>query len=111
MSAVLDQIQSCTVKYMIRIKCPYCGERDHSEFTYGGDASIKYPSLDASEKEWTEAIFFRKNIYGKQLETWHHTNGCRMWLEVERSTQTHEIFSVKTCHSGLNEIIQKEKSK
>ena len=39
---------------MIRINCPYCGERDHSEFTYGGDASIKYPSLDASEKEWTE---------------------------------------------------------
>ena len=48
---------------MIRINCPYCGERDHSEFSYGGDATINYPSLDASEKEWTEAIFFRKNIY------------------------------------------------
>ena len=47
---------------MIRINCPYCGERDHSEFSYGGDAAINYPSLDASEKEWTEAIFFRKNI-------------------------------------------------
>ena len=44
---------------MIRIKCPYCGERDHSEFTYGGDASIEYPSLDASVSEWTKAIFFR----------------------------------------------------
>ena len=43
---------------MIRIKCPYCGERDHSEFTYGGDASIKYPELDASVKEWVKAIFF-----------------------------------------------------
>ena len=59
---------------MIRINCPYCGERDHSEFSYGGDATIKYPSLDSSEKEWTEAIFFRKNIKGFQLETWHHTN-------------------------------------
>ena len=28
---------------MIRIKCPYCGERDHSEFTYGGDGTIVYP--------------------------------------------------------------------
>ena len=45
---------------MIRIKCPYCGERDHSEFTYGGDASIKYPELDASVKEWVKAIFFSK---------------------------------------------------
>ena len=51
---------------MIRINCPYCGERDHSEFSYGGDATINYPSLDASEKEWTEAIFFRKNIKGFQ---------------------------------------------
>ena len=51
---------------MIRIKCPYCGERDHSEFSYGGDASIKYPALDASEAEWTEAIFFRENIKGVQ---------------------------------------------
>ena len=51
---------------MIRINCPYCGERDHSEFSYGGDASIKYPSLDSSEKEWTNAIFFRKNIKGFQ---------------------------------------------
>ena len=52
---------------MIRINCPYCGERDHSEFSYGGDATIKYPSLDSSEKEWTEAIFFRKNIKGLSL--------------------------------------------
>ena len=111
MSVGLVQIQSYTDKNMIRINCPYCGERDHSEFTYGGDASIQYPDLNASEKEWTEAIFFRKNICGNQLETWHHTSGCRMWLEVERSTKTHEIFSVKACHSELNQIIKKEKSK
>ncbi len=49
---------------MIRIKCPYCGERDHSEFTYGCDACIEYPNLESNAKDWTEAIFFRKNIYG-----------------------------------------------
>ena len=111
MSEVLDQIQNCTVKYMILINCPYCGERDHSEFSYGGDASIKYPELNSSEKNWTEAIFFRKNTFGKQKETWHHVNGCRMWLEVERSTQTHEIFSVKACHSELDYITKKERTK
>ena len=111
MSVVLDQIQNYTVKYMIRINCPYCGERDHSEFTYGGDGSIKYPALNDSEQKWTEAIFFRKNIFGKQLETWHHTSGCRMWLEVERSTQTHEIFSVKACHPELDKITKNERSK
>ena len=93
-SGVLVQIQSCTVD-MIRIKCPYCGERDHSEFTYGGDASVS---------EWTKAIFFRENIRGIQKETWHHTNGCRLWLEVERSTITHEIKSVKACHPQIDKI-------
>ena len=96
---------------MIRIKCPYCGERDHSEFTYGGDGTINYPPLDSSIKEWTKAVFFRENIFGKQIETWHHTSGCRLWLEVERSTQTHLIYSVKTCNSELDKIIKKEKSK
>ena len=89
---------------MIRIKCPYCGERDHSEFTYGGDASVEYPALDASVSDWTKAIFFRENIKGNQKETWHHTNGCRMWLEVERSTITHEIKSVKACHPQIDKI-------
>ena len=80
------------------------------KFTYGGDASIKYPSLDSSEKEWVEAIFFRKNIYGPQLETWHHANGCRMWLEVERSTKTHEIYSVKPCHPKMKKVLEKKDS-
>ena len=90
---------------MIRIKCPFCGERDHSEFTYGSDASIKYPDLESNQKDWTEAIFFRKNIYGKQLETWHHTNGCRLWLIVERCTKTHKIFSVKPAHPKIEKLL------
>ena len=94
---------------MIRINCPFCGERDHSEFTYGSDASIKYPSLDSDEKEWTEAIFLRKNIFGRQLETWHHSSGCRMWLEVERCTKTHKIYSVKASHPELNKLLEIKK--
>ncbi|MEM1164476.1 MAG: sarcosine oxidase subunit delta, partial [Pseudomonadota bacterium] len=34
---------------MIRIRCPFCGLRDHSEFSYEGDATVAYPALDASE--------------------------------------------------------------
>ena len=108
MNVVLVQIRSCTVK-MIRIKCPYCGERDHSEFTYGGDASIQYPNINDKPEKWTKAIFFRENIRGFQKETWHHLNGCRMWLEVERSTITHEIRSVKPCHPGIKKLIDSNK--
>ena len=93
---------------MIRIKCPYCGERDHSEFTYGGDGSIVYPPLDASVDEWTKAIFFRENIYGMQTETWHHSNGCRLWLKVRRSTISHEIHSVEPAQENLVNVLKKE---
>jgi heterotetrameric sarcosine oxidase delta subunit len=85
---------------MIRINCPFCGERDHSEFGYGGDASIVYPALDAPMEDWHDAIFMRENICGMQAETWHHVNGCRMWLVVERDTMTHQIKSVRPAHGG-----------
>ena len=85
---------------MIRINCPFCGPRDHSEFGYGGDASIEYPALDAPMEEWHDAIYLRENIRGMQSETWHHVNGCRMWLIVERDTMTHEIRSVRPAHDG-----------
>jgi sarcosine oxidase subunit delta len=85
---------------MIRINCPFCGERDHSEFGYGGDASIEYPALDASMDEWHDAIFLRENICGMQSETWHHVSGCRMWLIVERDTMTHQIKSVRPAHDA-----------
>lgn len=86
---------------MIRIPCPFCGPRDHSEFTYGGDGSIEYPALDAPKEDWHDVIFLRDNICGVQLESWQHVHGCRMWLLVERDTLTHEIQSVRPAHPGL----------
>ena len=91
---------------MIRIPCPFCGERDHSEFTYGGDASIEYPPLDAPPEQWLPAVFERENVRGMQTETWHHANGCRLWLVVERDTSTHEIRSVRPAHGGIAQALE-----
>ena len=33
----------------MRIKCPYCGERDAAEFAYLGAADLKRPDAGASE--------------------------------------------------------------
>ena len=92
---------------MIRIHCPFCGLRDHSEFSYGGDGSIVYPSLDASQEAWHDAVFMRDNPRGKQRETWQHVQGCRMWLYVERDTMTHEIHSVTPAHPGMAKALTK----
>ncbi len=93
---------------MIRIDCPFCGVRDHSEFSYGSDASVIYPDLDAGEQEWHDAVFLRDNIRGKQFESWQHVHGCRMWLVVERDTLTHRILSVRPAHGGHASVLEGE---
>lgn len=93
---------------MIRIPCPFCGPRDHAEFSYGSDGSIAYPALDAPVEDWHDAVFLRENVCGVQTETWQHVNGCRMWLVVERDTTTHEIHSVRPAHAGLAKALERE---
>ncbi|MBO67369.1 MAG: sarcosine oxidase subunit delta [Acidiferrobacteraceae bacterium] len=90
----------------MRINCPFCGFRDHSEFTYGGDASIVFPDLDASSEAWIDAVFHRDNIDGVQRETWHHVHGCRMWVVVTRDTVTHEISAVEPAHQGIKLVLE-----
>ena len=93
---------------MLRIHCPFCGERDHAEFSYGGDASIEYPPLDAPAEAWHDAVFLRDNPRGVQFETWQHLHGCRLWPIVERDTLTHEIRSVRAAQDGIDELLAAE---
>ena len=77
---------------MIRITCPICGSRSETEFTYGGDATVARPAQDNDNPaDWNAYVFERQNPRGWHKELWHHTQGCRHWLIVERNTLTHEI--------------------
>jgi len=69
---------------MFIIKCPYCGDRDHSEFSYGGEAHIVRPKqpTELSDDQWAEYLFMRKNIKGLQYERWNHAHGCRRWFNM-----------------------------
>jgi heterotetrameric sarcosine oxidase delta subunit len=84
----------------MRILCPYCGERDHGEFSYLGDASAKRPVFDAPEAAvlFFEAAYLRTNPSGPLEELWYHAQGCRAWLRVTRNTLTHEITTVHFAH-------------
>ena len=78
---------------MLLIPCPWCGERDEVEFSYGGQAGIAYPADPAalSDEEWAEWLFVRDNPKGRFVERWVHTQGCRRWFDLVRDTVTHEI--------------------
>lgn len=81
---------------MFLIRCPWCGARDQSEFTYGGEAHIARPENSAgmSDDEWAEFVFMRTNTKGLFAERWNHSAGCRRWFNVLRNTATDEILDV-----------------
>lgn len=77
---------------MLYIPCPWCGERDETEFRYGGEAGVSHPvdpyALD--DTGWAEFLFVRENPKGWFRERWVHTAGCRRWFSVDRHTVTYE---------------------
>jgi sarcosine oxidase subunit delta len=85
---------------MIRIPCPHCGLRDHSEFTYLGDATVTRPDDTDTEDRgrggrWSRYLYQRDNPRGVHQELWHHGQGCRSWLVVTRNTASHEVLGAK----------------
>jgi len=81
---------------MLLINCPWCGERDQSEFSYGGEAHIMRPidPYALSDEAWGEYLFQRKNPKGLHREQWHHSHGCRRWFYMQRNTVTYEINAI-----------------
>ncbi len=81
---------------MLLISCPWCGPRDETEFSCGGEAHIARPTDPAvlSDEAWADYLFMRRNPKGRHHERWVHAQGCRRWFNVERDTRTHEITAV-----------------
>ncbi len=78
---------------MLLITCPWCGEREETEFRHGGQAGVPYPAdpESLSDVDWAEYLFFRDNPKGAFAERWVHTHGCRRWFSVVRNTVTSEF--------------------
>lgn len=78
---------------MLLITCPWCGPRDETEFHYGGEAHLAYPTNPhaLTDAQWADYVFARRNPKGRFAERWSHSAGCRRWFNVVRDTVTHEI--------------------
>jgi len=78
---------------MLSIRCPWCGERDETEFRCHGEAHIERPADAASlsDEQWGDYLFFRANPRGWHRERWTHDYGCRRWFYALRHTGTGEI--------------------
>ncbi len=73
---------------MLSITCPWCGERDEREFTYGGEAGVAHPADPEAltDEQWARYLYFRRNPRGVWRERWCHSSGCRRWFVVSRDT-------------------------
>ena len=81
---------------MLRIQCPHCGVRDHSEFRYSGDATKTRPALGETDRTaWHDHVFLFDNPKGAHKEYWQHVLGCRQWLVLERDTLSQAISGAK----------------
>ena len=80
---------------MLLIPCPWCGAREETEFSYGGEAGIAQPKNpnELSDEEWADYLFMRTNLRGIYHEQWCHSSGCRRWFNVVRDTITYRILA------------------
>ena len=71
--------------------CPLNGERNISEFVYGGNvADMPYPTV-CSDREWAAYLFIEENVKGLVKEWWMHA-ASSYWFIAERNTETNEII-------------------
>ncbi len=81
---------------MLLIPCPWCGPREETEFTCGGEAHIARPRQPSalSDGQWAEYLFMRRNPKGVHAERWRHTLGCGRWFNAARHTVSDEILAI-----------------
>ena len=80
---------------MLLIPCPWCGNREETEFSYGGQAHIIRPKdpYAQSDEEWADYLMMRTNTRGLYHEQWCHAAGCRRWFNVTRDNVTYRIVA------------------
>ncbi len=77
---------------MILLPCPNCGERNVSEFRFGGEVAVRPLEAESSPVAWADYLYMRNNVLGVQREWWYHS-ACGSWFIAERHTKTQEIQS------------------
>ena len=81
---------------MLLIPCPWCGEREETEFRCGGEAHILRPKEPAAltDQQWADYLFMRTNPKGVHCERWRHVHGCGRWFNLARDTVSDRILAV-----------------
>jgi sarcosine oxidase subunit delta len=78
---------------MLLLTCPNCGvAAEETELAPGGEAHLKRFGPGASDDDFEDYLFRRKNPKGVHFERWRHAMGCGKWFLAARDTVTLEVF-------------------
>lgn len=87
------------------IPCPWCGPREETEFSCGGEGHIARPDpAKTDDAGWADYLYMRTNPKGLHRERWLHRFGCRRWFNIVRDTVSHEIKAVYKMDEPAPEI-------
>lgn len=73
---------------MILLPCPWCGDRNVSEFGYAGEVAERPDPRTATPDQWRDYLYLRGNRRGWVTERWYHRAGCRRYFLIDRDTRT-----------------------
>jgi len=75
---------------MIALPCPWCGDRNVSEFRYVSEVVSRPDPATATPQQWRDYLYLRGNARGWVTEWWYHRAGCRQFFTLDRDTRTDE---------------------
>jgi sarcosine oxidase subunit delta len=79
---------------MLLIRCPWCeADRPETDFRHAGEALLERPRdpAAASDDDWTDYLYMRRNLKGRHAERWRHIHGCGRFFNCLRDTVTDRI--------------------
>ena len=78
----------------MQLSCPFCGQRDESEFFYAAEAGKLRPSSarSADAQLWSSYLYFQNNPKGASREVWVHLL-CGEFFQVTRDTVSNEVMA------------------
>jgi sarcosine oxidase, subunit delta len=80
--------------------CPFCGERDETEFHYLGEPKARpEPAAKVGDAEWAHYLWFNANPKGAAREIWLHLS-CMESFVLTRDTATHAVTGAEAFKRG-----------
>ena len=78
------------------LKCPLNGQRNISEFVWGGEVKPMPDPATATDAEWTNYLFIEDNTAGEIFEWWLHAP-TNYWFIARRNTVSDEVLETMTA--------------